>query len=574
MITAAIQEKVKQHFQSIKEPVAIEASLDQTEASVQLKEVLLALEASSDKISVFWNGTDARRPSFSIRKQRSSQHVAAGPDEVLGDQGASLVDQGFVVQQVDDHALRFAAIPLGHEFSSLVLALLWAGGHPPRVSQAQLEQIKLLTGDLRFEVYMSLSCHNCPDVVQALSLMALINPAVKTVIIDGALYQDEVSARKIMAVPAVFLNGQLFSNGRMSLEEVLAKLDQGLPSRQKNMLSQKEGYDLLVVGGGPAAVSAAIYAARKGIRTGLIADRLGGQLNETMAIENFISMPSTDGPKLVSDLTAHLNAYAVDVMLLQRAKRLLPAQVSGGWHEIELEGGASLKAKTVVISTGARWRQLGVPGEDRYRNKGVAYCPHCDGPLFKGKRVAVVGGGNSGVEAAIDLAGLAAEVTLLEFGPNLKADAVLIDRLRSLNNLRVITQAKTIAIEGDDDVVTGLSYLDQREEREHRLALDGVFVQIGLMPNTEWLKGTVELNAQGEIVVNAKGQTSLQGVFSAGDATATPFKQIIIAAGEGAKAALGAFDDLMRRSLNPGMRVSSAFAGSVSAQNASLRIAA
>jgi alkyl hydroperoxide reductase subunit F len=431
-----------------------------------------------------------------------------------------------------------------------------------------------LKGNFLFEVYMSLSCHNCPDVVQALSLMSLINPAIRTEIIDGALFQDEVSARKIMAVPAVYLNGRLFSTGRMSLEEVLAKLDQGAPATQAKILSQKEGYDLLVVGGGPAGVSAAVYAARKGIRTGLIADRLGGQLNETMAIENFISIPSTDGPRLVSDLTAHLNAYAVDLMLLQRARRLIPAQVPGGWHVIELESGASLKARSVVISTGARWRQLAVPGEDRYRNKGVAYCPHCDGPLFKGRRVAVVGGGNSGVEAAIDLAGLAAEVTLFEFGPDLKADAVLIDRLRSLNNVRVITQANTTAIEGDADTVTGLSYLDQRDGREHRIALDGVFVQIGLMPNTEWLQGTLELNAQGEIVVNAKGQTSLQGVFSAGDATTTPFKQIIIAAGEGAKAALGAFDDLMRRSLNPEMQASLELAKIVSAEQRSLRIAA
>ena len=522
-----MQEKLKQYFQSIRKPIVIEASLDTSAASAQLKELLLALKASSDKIALSFDGTDARKPSFSIRQPKSVDQCSAGPAWT-------------------DNDLRFAAIPLGHEFSSLVLALLWAGDHPPKVSEAQIEQIKSLMGSYRFEVYMSLSCHNCPDVVQALSLMALINPSIRTVIIDGALFQDEVEARKIMAVPSIYLNGQWFGSGRMSLEEILAKLDQPGVSGSIEALLQRKPYDLLVIGGGPAGVSAAIYAARKGIRTGLLADRLGGQLNDTMAIENFISMPSTDGPRLSSALGDHLRVYQVDVMTFDRAKRLIASPRPGGWIEIELESGARLKARSVVISTGARWRQLGVPGEDQYRNRGVAYCPHCDGPLFKGKRVAVVGGGNSGVEAAIDLAGLAAEVTLLEFAPNLKADAVLIDRLQSLQNVSVITKAKISEIEGEDGVVTGLSYLDLGEGLEQRIALEAVFVQIGLVPNTDWLKGTLALNAQGEIIVDAKGQTSLQGVFAAGDVTTVPFKQIIIAAGEGAKAALGAFDDLIR----------------------------
>jgi len=527
MITTAMQEKLKQYFQSIRKPIVIEASLDTSAASAQLKELLLALKASSDKIALSFDGNDTRKPSFSIRQPKSVDQCSAGPAWT-------------------DNDLRFAAIPLGHEFSSLVLALLWAGDHPPKVSEAQIEQIKSLMGSYRFEVYMSLSCHNCPDVVQALSLMALINPSIRTVIIDGALFQDEVEARKIMAVPSIYLNGQWFGSGRMSLEEILAKLDQPGVSGHIEALLQRKPYDLLVIGGGPAGVSAAIYAARKGIRTGLLADRLGGQLNDTMAIENFISMPSTDGPRLSSALGDHLRVYQVDVMTFDRAKRLIASPRPGGWNEIELESGARLKARSVVISTGARWRQLGVPGEDQYRGRGVAYCPHCDGPLFKGKRVAVVGGGNSGVEAAIDLAGLAAEVTLLEFAPNLKADAVLIDRLQSLQNVSVITKAKISEIEGEDGVVTGLSYLDLGEGLEQRIALEAVFVQIGLVPNTDWLKGTLALNAQGEIIVDAKGQTSLQGVFAAGDVTTVPFKQIIIAAGEGAKAALGAFDDLIR----------------------------
>lgn len=523
MITQSMLEKVKQHLQSIKNPVAIEASLDETAASNQLKQLLQALQSSSDKIRLSFDGSDIRKPSFSIR-----QDAMAGEDAT-------------------EEALRFAAIPLGHEFSSLVLALLWAGAHPPKVAESQLAQIKSLKGSFRFEVYMSLSCHNCPDVVQALSLMALINPAVKTVVIDGALFQGEVDERKIMAVPSIYLNGEFFGSGRMGLSEILAKLDQSLPAEQAIGLSKREAYDLLVIGGGPAGVSAAIYAARKGIRTGLVADRLGGQLNDTMAIENFISLPLTDGPKLSSALEHHLKTYDIDLITMQRVKKLRPTDKGEGLVQIDLESGAQLEARSLVISTGARWRQLGIPGEERYRNKGVAYCPHCDGPLYKGKRVAVVGGGNSGVEAAIDLAGLASQVTLLEFAPNLKADAVLIEKLSSLHNVEVVTGAMTRAIEGDDGVVSALTYIDQRDGTEHRLALEGVFVQIGLVPNTEWLKGTLELNAQGEIIVDAKGQTSLKGVFAAGDVTTTPFKQIIIAAGDGAKAALGAFDDLIRR---------------------------
>ena len=523
MITQSMLEKVAQHLQSIRKPVAIEASLDETAASNQLKQLLQAVQASSDKIRLSFDGRDIRKPSFSIR-----QDAMAGENAL-------------------EQALSFAAIPLGHEFSSLVLALLWAGAHPPKVAESQLAQIKSLKGSFRFEVYMSLSCHNCPDVVQALSLMALINPAVKTVVIDGALFQGEVDERKIMAVPSIYLNGEFFGSGRMGLSEILAKLDQSLPAEQAIGLSKREAYDLLVIGGGPAGVSAAIYAARKGIRTGLVADRLGGQLNDTMAIENFISLPLTDGPKLSSALEHHLKTYDIDLITMQRVKKLRPTDKGEGLVQIDLESGAQLEARSLVISTGARWRQLGIPGEERYRNKGVAYCPHCDGPLYKGKRVAVVGGGNSGVEAAIDLAGLASQVTLLEFAPNLKADAVLIEKLSSLHNVEVVTGAMTRAIEGDDGVVSALTYIDQRDGTEHRLALEGVFVQIGLVPNTEWLKDTLELNAQGEIIVDAKGQTSLKGVFAAGDVTTTPFKQIIIAAGDGAKAALGAFDDLIRR---------------------------
>jgi alkyl hydroperoxide reductase subunit F len=438
--------------------------------------------------------------------------------------------------------VRFAGIPMGHEFTSLVLALLQVGGHPPKARDDVLEQIRQLEGEYLFETYISLSCQNCPEVVQALNLMSVINPNIRHVMIDGALFQDEVNVRQIMAVPTIFLNGQHFGQGRMELEEVLAKLDTGAAAREVEKIAKKETFDLLVVGGGPAGASAAIYAVRKGIRTGVIAERFGGQVLDTLGIENFISVKETEGPKLVAALEQHVKAYDVDIMSLQRASALIPGELI----EVQLASGASLKAKSVVIATGARWRELNIPGEKEYRNKGVAYCPHCDGPLFKGKRVAVVGGGNSGVEAAIDLAGIVAHVTLLEFDLKLRADEVLQRKLRSLPNVTVITQAQTTEVTGDGNKVHGLSYTDRQTGASTTIELEGIFVQIGLLPNTDWLKGTVALTKHGEIEVDARGQTSVPGVFAAGDVTTVPYKQIIIAMGEGSKAALGAFDHLIR----------------------------
>jgi alkyl hydroperoxide reductase subunit F len=438
--------------------------------------------------------------------------------------------------------VRFAGAPLGHEFSSLVLALLQAGGHPPQVAPETAAQIRALPGPLAFETFMSLSCHNCPDVVQALNLMAALNPAISHVTIDGARYTGEVVRREIMAVPAVFLNGAPFGHGRMTLEEILARLDTATASRAAAALDRKDVFDVLVVGGGPAGAAAAIYAARKGIRTGLVAERFGGQVLDTLAIENFVSVPRTEGPRLAVSLEEHVKDYAVDIMNVQRAVRLVPGDV----HRVELESGASLRARTVVLATGARWRDLGVPGEREYRNKGVAYCPHCDGPLFKGKRVAVIGGGNSGVEAAIDLANLAAEVHLLEFDERLRADAVLQERLASLPNVQVLTGAATTGVSGDGTRVTGLAYADRATGAARHMALDGVFVQIGLLPNTEWLRDTVAHSPRGEIEIDARGQTSLPGVFAAGDCTTAPFKQIVISMGGGAAAALSAFEHLVR----------------------------
>ncbi len=516
MLDAALKEQLKAYLERVREPFEIVASLDDSATAAEMKALLQEIAGMCGKIQLRLDGNDARKPSFSLQRLGTAQ------------------------------SLRFAGLPLGHEFTSLVLALLWTGGHPPKVEQDVIDQIKALDGDFSFEVYMSLSCHNCPDVVQALSLMAVLNPRVKTVVIEGGAFQDEVSAREIMAVPSVYLNGQHFGSGRMTVEEIVAKLDTGAAARDAARLSAKAPYEVLIVGGGPAGAAAAVYAARKGIRVGLAAERFGGQVNDTLAIENYISVLETDGPKFATALEAHVKAYDVDIMNLQRAEKLIPATLPGGLIEVQLANGAVLKSRSVILSTGARWRNINVPGEAEYKNKGVAYCPHCDGPLFKGKRVAVIGGGNSGVEAAIDLAGIVAHVTLLEFADQLRADAVLVDKLKSLPNVSIHTQAQTTELTGDGNRLNGIRYTDRGTGESHQVELEGVFVQIGLVPNTEWLKGTVELSKFGEIIVDSHGRSSLPGVFAAGDATTVPFKQIVIAAGDGAKAALGAFDYLIR----------------------------
>ncbi|GKS94140.1 alkyl hydroperoxide reductase subunit F [Acidovorax sp. SUPP2825] len=517
MLDDQLKTQLSAYLERVTQPFEIVASLDGSEVSTQTRELLETIQGlRSDKITLRTDGNDTRKPSFSLQRAGTQTH------------------------------LRFAGLPLGHEFTSLVLALLWTGGHPPKVEQDVIEQIQALDGDFEFDVYMSLTCHNCPDVVQALSLMAILNPRIKTTVIEGGAFQQEVTDREIMAVPMVFMNGQVFGSGRMTVEEIVGKLDTGAAARDAAKLSAKEAFDVLVVGGGPAGAAAAVYAARKGIRTGVAAERFGGQVNDTLDIENYISISKTDGPKFAAALEQHVHDYEVDLMNLQRAKALKPAAAEGGLIEVELENGGTLRSRTVILSTGARWRNMNVPGEDQYRTKGVTYCPHCDGPLFKGKRVAVIGGGNSGVEAAIDLSGVVAHVTLLEFAAELKADAVLQRKLRSLPNVTVITQAQTTEVLGDGNRVTGLAYQDRASGEAKQLALEGIFVQIGLLPNTQWLQGTVELSKFGEIVVDSHGRTNVPGVFAAGDVTTVPYKQIIIAAGEGAKAALGAFDHLIR----------------------------
>src|SRR5690554_6185614 len=520
MLDANIKQQLQAYMEKLQQPIELVAAYDDSKKSQELKELLEELEPMSSKISLRTEeSTDVRRPSFAINRIGS------------------------------DIGVRFAGIPMGHEFTSLVLALLQVGGHPSKASQELIEQIQLLDGEYEFETFFSLSCQNCPDVVQALNLMSILNPKIRHTSIDGALFQDEVEKKEVMAVPSVFLNGQSWGQGRMTLEEIVAKLDDKADARAAEKLNEKEPYEVLVIGGGPAGSAAAIYAARKGIRTGIAAERFGGQVADTMAIENLISVPYTEGPKLVAAMEQHVMEYDVDIMNMQQAEKLIPAAKTGGYHQVRLANGASLKARSLILATGARWRQLGVPGEDEYRNKGVAYCPHCDGPLFKGKRVAVIGGGNSGVEAAIDLAGLVGHVTLIEFGDEMRADEVLQKKLRSLKNVDIITSGQTTEVVGENGRVSGLNYTDRKTGENHHVALEGVFVQIGLVPNTEWLKGDIELSQHGEIIINDRNETSIPGVFAAGDATTVPYKQIVISMGEGSKAALSAFDFLIRNSV-------------------------
>ena len=514
MLDTNIKTQLKAYLEKLQRPIELVASFDDSAAAHEMRGLLTDIAELSDKVSLRTDGNAELRPSFAVGQPGEAPRIT------------------------------FAGIPMGHEFTSLILALLQTGGHPPKVDAAVIEQIKALPGNFRFETFISLTCHNCPDVVQALNLMAVLNPGVTSTMIDGALFQDEVERRKIMAVPTVFLNGEEFGAGRMSIEEIIAKLDTGAAARDAEKIGAKEAFDVLVIGGGPAGASAAIYAARKGIRTGLLAERFGGQVMDTVGIENFISVKATEGPKLVAGLEEHVKEYPVDVMNLQRASQLIPGELI----EIRLENGASVKSKSVILATGARWRKMNVPGEQEYRGKGVAYCPHCDGPLFKGKRVAVIGGGNSGVEAAIDLAGIVGHVTLLEFDGQLRADAVLQKKLHSLPNVTVITKALSTEVTGDGEKVNGLVYQERDTEQVKRIELEGIFVQIGLLPNTDWLKGTVALSNRGEIEIDAKGQTSVPGVFAAGDCTTVPYKQIIIAMGAGATASLSAFDHLIRSS--------------------------
>ncbi|RJL44977.1 alkyl hydroperoxide reductase subunit F [Pectobacterium carotovorum] len=517
MLDNTMKVQLKAYLEKLTKPVELIATLDDSAKSAEVRTLLAEIAELSDRVSfIEKNDLAVRKPSFLI----------TNPDSQSGP--------------------RFAGAPMGHEFTSLILALLQVGGHPSKEAKELLDQIRHLDGSFHFETYYSLSCHNCPDVVQALNLMAVLNPNITHTAIDGGVFQDEIQSRNVMGVPTVFLNGEHFSQGRTSLAEIVTKIDTGAGAKQVEKLNQRDVYDVLIIGSGPAGAAAAVYSARKGIRTGLVGERFGGQVLDTVDIENYISVPKTEGAKLATALKSHVDDYDVDVIDAQSAEALIPGGELGKPHQVITVSGATLKARSVIIATGARWRNMNVPGEDQYRTRGVTYCPHCDGPLFKGKHVAVIGGGNSGVEAAIDLAGVVKHVTLLEFAPELKADSVLQEKVRSLPNVDIILNAQTTEVKGDGQKVTGLSYKDRLTDTVHDLALEGIFVQIGLLPNTHWLEGTVARNRIGEIEIDAKCETSVKGVFAAGDCTTVPYKQIIIATGEGAKASLSAFDYLIR----------------------------
>jgi len=521
MLDTTLKSQLKNYLANVKTPVELVKFVDDSEKGQELDKLVEQIAELSDHVHVNSQeaGTTERVPSMVVRSAASGSEM------------------------------RFAGVPMGHEFSSLVLALLHSGGHPMKLEPELIEQIRSIEADLHFETFISLSCQNCPDVVQALNMMAAINPRIKHTMIDGAVFQEEAEERKVMAVPSVFLNGESFSQGRITLQDILRKLDVNAAARDAEVIGQKIPFDVLVVGGGPAGAAAAIYSARKGIRTGLIADRFGGQMLDTMAIENFISVKATEGPQMVRGLEEHVREYDVDIMSGQRVAALHEPLETGDFWQIELANGASLQARSVVVATGARWREMNVPGEQEYRGKGVAYCPHCDGPLFKGKRVAVIGGGNSGIEAAIDLAGIVEHVTVLEFDSKLRADDVLQRRAADTENIDIVLNAQTTEVRGNGERVVGLDYVDRKSGETKALDLAGVFVQIGLVPNSEFLQGVLELSPRGEIGVTARGETSLPGLFAAGDVTESPFKQIIIAMGSGATAALGAFDYLIRTPL-------------------------
>ena len=511
MLDANLKQQLNTYLQNIVAPIELSVSSNDSPKSRELSDLAQEIAELNEKITLR-QVEGARAPSLAVGPVGQTPRV------------------------------NFAGIPMGHEFTSLVLALLQAGGHPSKADAALQEQIRNLKGEFHFETYISLSCQNCPDVVQALNLMAVLNPNITHTMIDGALFQKEIEERQIMAVPSVYLNGEHFGQGRMTLAEIVNKLDTGAAEKKAAELNEREPYEVLIVGGGPAGASAAIYAARKGIRTGVVAERFGGQVMDTVGIENFISVPYTEGPKLVASLEQHVKEYEVEVITEQSAAKLRKGELI----EVELASGATLKSRSVILATGARWREMNVPGEQEYRGKGVAYCPHCDGPLFKGKSVTVIGGGNSGIEAAIDLAGIVKDVTVLEFSDTLRADSVLVKKAESLPNVTIIKQAMTTEVLGDGNKVIGLKYKDLKTDESHVVDVAGIFVQIGLVPNSEWLKDSLELTERGEIIIDSHGATSMPGVFAAGDVTATPYKQIIIAMGSGSTAALGAFDYLIR----------------------------
>jgi len=514
MLENNLKQQLAQYLDMLKTEVTIGLSVSQDENSNKVREFVEEVAELSDKIKVEEKEL-TYTPSF----------------EIKGD-----FDHGRIV---------FAGLPLGHEFASFALAMLQAGGIEPKVDKATKNRIESIESS-DFETIVSLSCHNCPDVVQVLNIMAILNPNINHTMIEGSMYQDIVESRDVLAVPAIFKNGEFLEGGKQTMDTLLDKIAGG---KSADDFADKAAFDVLIIGGGPAAATAAVYAARKGVSTGLVASDFGGQVVETLGIENIPGFKYTEGPSFMEQMEEQVKALGVDIMTGTLAQNIKESENSSQdlrLIEVELDNGAKLEARSVIIATGARWRLLGIPGEIEFKNKGVAYCTHCDGPLFKGKKVAVIGGGNSGIEAAIDLAAMVEHVTVIEFLPELKADQVLQDKLFSLDNVEVIKNAQTTGLYGENKLQR-LEYTDRETNEEHSLDVEGCFIQVGLVPNTDWLKKSeVDLTDRGEIIVNPDGSTSLEAVYAAGDATNSLFKQIVIAAGSGATAALGAFNYLMR----------------------------
>ena len=514
MLENNLKQQLAQYLDLLKTEVTIGLSVTNDDKSEKVKEFVTEVAELSDKIKVEEKDLEYK-PSFEVKGE---------------------FDHGKIV---------FAGVPLGHEFASFALAMLQAGGVAPKVDESTKKRIESMEG-ADFETIVSLSCHNCPEVVQALNIMAILNPNVNHTMIEGSMFQDIADNRDVLAVPAIFKNGEFFEGGKQTMDTLLDKLAGG---KSADDFADKAAFDVLIIGGGPAAATAAVYAARKGVSTGLVASEFGGQVVETLGIENIPGFKYTEGPSFMGQMEDQVKALGVDIMTGALAENIKESENSAQdlrLIEVELDNGAKLEARSVIIATGARWRLLGIPGETEFRNKGVAYCTHCDGPLFKGKKVAVIGGGNSGIEAAIDLAAMVEHVTVIEFLPELKADQVLQDKLFSLDNVEVVKNAQTTGLYGENKLQR-LEYTDRETNEEHAIDVEGCFIQVGLVPNTDWLKESdVELTDRGEIIINPDGSTSLESVYAAGDATTSLFKQIVIAAGSGATAALGAFNYLMR----------------------------
>ncbi len=522
MLDQELIDELKNVFAKLTRELSFVVDESTHEKQSELLELLTEVASASPLISITRSGKSSAFPAFGIAR------------------GGTLT------------GVRFEGIPGGHEFTSLVMALLHADEKGRRPDEGFLNRIRALQGPVELRTVISLSCENCPEVVQALNLMALTHADFKHTMVDGEFIQEEIERRRILGVPSVLAGEALLHSGKAGMAELLEKLEEKFGKTQQAVSSNLGHFDVVVLGMGTAGVSAAIYSARKGLKTAIVADKLGGQVLDTKGIENLISQTYTEGPKLAADLAAHLRSY--DVALFEH-RRVAGVEKFGEAKErsrLKLESGEELTAEALIVATGAKWRQLNVPGEKDYLGKGVAYCPHCDGPFFKGKDVAVIGGGNSGVEAAIDLAGIVKSVTLIEFGETLRADAVLVEKLKSLPNAAILTSARTSEVLGDGEKLTALRYEDRTSGEVKELKLAGVFVQIGLVPNSGFLRDVVELTKSGEVVIDAKGRTTSRGIFAAGDVTTVPFKQIVIAMGEGAKAALGAFEDVIMRQRGSG----------------------